>query len=179
MTDIDFSSLQPDEVDVPDGFGVPNPDKAPKTETTATTKEEPKKRGRGRSPKETKPAPPKRRGQFKQPLTQMYAGIGTFLAIQDPVCGKAVLESAEKCAETLDDWAYQNPAVRRALASLTETSAVTAVIMAHAPIVMTVLMHHSPAAQKALGGMNNGKSVPDPSDSEGSMGGKPETGGTV
>lgn len=96
---------------------------------------------------------PNRKGQFVEPLTQIYAGIGTAVIMFDPVCGQAILTSATKCAETIDELAYKNEAVRRAVWALTQTSLWGAVIVAHMPIVMAVVMHHVPAAQQAFGAL--------------------------
>jgi hypothetical protein len=113
----------------------------------------------GEPPKTTatrKPPPkriPNRKGQFVEPLTAMYTGIGMAIFPLDPVCGTAVLKSASKCAESLDALAYKNDAVRRALFALMQTSAVGAVVFAHMPIVLAVILHHVPAAQTMLGDM--------------------------
>lgn len=92
-----------------------------------------------------KPLP---RGGLKGPLTQLYSGIGLSVMPFDPNCGRIILENAEKCAETLDELAKTNTAVRNALIALCTTSAWGAVIMAHAPIVMAIAMHHVPALKK-------------------------------
>lgn len=115
----------------------------------------------GRAKKEPKPKDfplivqqiPNRKGQFVQPLTEFYAGIGTAVIMFDPVCGQAILTSATKCAETIDELAYRNEAVRRAVWGLTQTSAWGAVLIAHMPIIMAVVMHHVPAAQQAFGAL--------------------------
>jgi len=83
----------------------------------------------------------------------MYSAVGAILFNFDPVCGQAVMASASKAAQSLDDLAYQNPAVRKALTSLTTTTAVGAVIAAHAPIIMAVYMHHAPGAQRMSAAM--------------------------
>lgn len=96
---------------------------------------------------------PNRKGQFVEPLTKMYAAVGTGVIMFDPVCGQAVLMSAQKCAETVDELAYNNEAVRRAVWALCQTSVWGAVIAAHMPIIMAIVMHHVPAAQQAFGAM--------------------------
>lgn len=98
-----------------------------------------------------KPTPRAKKGQFVEPLTELYTGIGTMLFPFDPVCAQAVIAAAPKCAESLDDLAYQNDAVRRALISLTTSSAVGVVVFAHMPIIMAVVVHHVPAAKAMLG----------------------------
>jgi hypothetical protein len=94
---------------------------------------------------------PNQRGQFVDPLMKLYASVGAGLMVVDPICGTAIVTSAEQCARSLDELAYQNESVRRALYSLTTTSYVGAVLIAHMPIMMAVAMHHIPAAQQAFG----------------------------
>lgn len=128
-----------------DDFGVPNPE--PK-----------RRRGRPRKDETTKPRtratkttlPPKRKGQFVEPLTQLYTACGMMLLPMDAVCGKAIIESAEQCAKSLDELAYQNDAVRRALFALTQTTALGGVVVAHLPILMAITMHHFPTAPVGL-----------------------------
>lgn len=93
----------------------------------------------------------KRKGYFVEPLTKMYGGIGLMVMPFDKVCGQAVIQSAENCARSLDELAYQNDAVRKVLIALTETTAIGTVIAAHAPILITVLIHHMPAVKDRIG----------------------------
>lgn len=98
--------------------------------------------------KKVRPVPAMPRGGLKSALTQMYTGIGMAVMPFDPACGRVVIENAESCAAALDELAKTNPAVRRVLLSLVTTSAWGAVIMAHAPILMAVAMHHVPALRE-------------------------------
>lgn len=102
-------------------------------------------------PLKRKPAIPKRKGQFIAPLENLYTSVGIMLMPFDAVCGNAVLQSAAQCAKSLDDLAHQNDAVRRLIYALVQTSALGAVIAAHAPILLAVAMHHVPAIQNAMG----------------------------
>jgi hypothetical protein len=68
----------------------------------------------------------------------------------DQICGGSVIQQAPACAKSLDELAYQNEAVRRALVAILETSAWGAVIAAHLPIMIAVMMHHSPAMQERM-----------------------------
>lgn len=98
--------------------------------------------------RERKPIPPKpRNGQLVKPFTDLYVSIGTMMLPFDQVCGMAVIQSAPKCAEALEQLARENPAVRRALMAIVETSVWGAVIAAHAPILLAVAMHHVPAVR--------------------------------
>lgn len=102
-------------------------------------------------PKVEKPVPPKPpRGSLVRQLTDLYVALGTFVLPFDTVCGTAVINSAPKCAEALEALARDNPAVRRAIMRLVETSAWGMVITAHAPIMLAVAMHHIPAVRDSL-----------------------------
>lgn len=145
---IDFESLKPEDSAPLADDVVPNhtasKDK-PKWRKPAGDKADAPAPRAARATK--KRAPTAKHGAFTEPLTEMYAAVGMILFQFDPTCARAILEAGPKAAQSLDDLAYQNPAVRRALASLTTTSAIGMVIAAHAPILMAVYMHHSPGAQ--------------------------------
>lgn len=102
-------------------------------------------RAEARRPKAAPKAPTAKHGAFTAELEQIYTYVGMGLMVVDEPCGTAVISSAEQCAKSLDDLAFTNPAVRRALMSLTQTSAVGAVILAHMPILTAVAMHHGGA----------------------------------
>lgn len=103
--------------------------------------------------KPKKPTPPKRKGQFVEPLTQIYVGVSMVLMPVDPICANAIAQCAEQAAIAWDELAYQNDAVRRALFALTTTSVTTKVIIANLPIITAIIMHHVPAAQRIMGNM--------------------------
>lgn len=152
---LDLNSLQAETVDQP-AFDVPDHKKSqePPAERVRRLFAGDRRDTPAKAPrKPKKPAPRAKHGAFVEPLQQMYAGIGIMLMPIDPVCANAVLSSAENCARTLDDLAYQNEAVRRVLTSLVTTSAAGAVFLAHMPILMAVVMHHVPSVQRAMGKM--------------------------
>ena len=114
------------------------------------------KRERKQREKAEKPErklPPRRKGSLVGPLTDLYTTIGTMLCAVDQNCGLAIVNSASKCAESMDKLAYENEAVRRTLYRLLETSAWGGVITAHSPIIFAVAIHHVPAVRNALGKM--------------------------
>lgn len=117
-------------------------ERAPKRDKSSA-KSEP----RARTPKvdRAKPLP---RGGLRGPLTNLYTGIGMSVMPFDPGCGRIIIENADKCAEALDELSKTNTAVRNFLISLCTTSAWGAVVMAHAPIVMAIAMHHVPALKR-------------------------------
>ena len=98
--------------------------------------------------KARKPTPPMPRKGLAGPLTNMYTGLGMTLAMVDKHCGMAVVESAEDCAQAWEDLAKTNPKVRRAILMLLETSDVTKIVIAHAPIMAAVMAHHMPLVRE-------------------------------
>jgi hypothetical protein len=103
----------------------------------------------GMKPKEKKvkprkPTPAMPRSGLAGPLTNMYTGLGLSLSMVDRNCGQAIVESAEDCAQAWEELARRNPRVRRAILMLLETSDVTKIVIAHAPIMMAVASHHVP-----------------------------------
>lgn len=122
--------------------------------------DEEKPKGRTTTRPKRKPAPRAKKGAFIEPLTELYTLLGGVLMPFDPQCANAVIVSAEKCAESMDELAYQNESVRRALTALTQTSAWGAVIFAHLPIIMSIAMHHGPGGMgKAMSGLVVGGNV--------------------
>lgn len=107
----------------------------------AGQKEKTEERTRGRrQPK--KPVSRAKKGAFTEPLSQMYTMAGMAVFVRDQHCGTAIMEAASGCAEALDELAYRNESVRRALDALVKTSTFGAVIAAHLPIVLAVAGHH-------------------------------------
>lgn len=144
--DIDLSSLVPQDVP-PSEFPTPNA-KAGRVKKPFSIPGFKPRVKQEKAPRQRKALPRKSKGQFIEPLTQMYGGIGMMLMPFDPVCSQAIIAAAPECARTLDELAYQNDAVRRTLIALTQTSATTAVLIAHMPIIMAVFMHHAPGTTK-------------------------------
>lgn len=99
--------------------------------------------------KEAKRAPVAPRGGFVKPLTEMYGSIALMLLPFDAECAMAIMEAAPKAAESLDNLAKSNPAVKKVLIALTQTSAWGAVLAAHAPIILAVTIHHVPAVKNS------------------------------
>lgn len=93
-----------------------------------------------RAKKETSPLPPRRKGQFVEPLENMYGSMGLVLMPFRPLTAQATMENAHNCAVAVDEWAYQNEAVRRIIHKLVTASAMGAVITAHLPILMALAM---------------------------------------
>lgn len=91
---------------------------------------------------------PNRQGQFVKPLTELYGTVGMMIMPFDATCAKAVIDGAKGCAEALDQLAHENETVRRWLKGLLTTNALVAVVVAHAPILMMIAMHHLPFFKK-------------------------------
>lgn len=143
VTEETFAGLEVE--DAPE-FTVPDPNgsRRSRREYLFSSKDKAESGPKARPAKRRKPAPRAKKGAFVEPLEQLYTTIGMMLMAFDPTCAEVVIKSANQCAEAMDELAYQNEAVRRALVALTTTSAVGAVLFAHAPIIMAVAMHHGP-----------------------------------
>lgn len=100
------------------------------------------------SEKTAKPMPAMPRGGLRASLENFYTGIAISVMPFDAHCGGMILDNAANCAKAMDELAKTNPAVRRVLLKMIATSAIGAVVTAHAPIVMAVAMHHVPALRE-------------------------------
>lgn len=121
--------------------------------------------GRADSPRERKqrkPRPEKvqlpvpgmpRKGALARQITQMYVSLGTFLLPFDAACAGAIINAAPRCGEAMENLARENPAVRRAIMAMVETSVWGQVVMAHAPIMLAIAIHHVPAVRENLSGI--------------------------
>lgn len=107
--------------------------------------------GPGSPPKVTPPKP--RPGTLAKPLTELYVTLGAFLLPFDPACASAIINSAPKCADALENLARENPAVRKAIIALVETSVWGQVIVAHAPIMLAIAIHHIPGVREQMGNL--------------------------
>lgn len=151
---LDGLTPEPTELDPPDEFVKPNPGVNGRARKTVPRKRGPVGRallGEPKAPK-TEFDRPKlgRRGQFERPLRELYTSIGAIMMPFDPICGTAVIQQAEPCAKSLDELAYQNDSVRHSLEFILATSAWGAVIAAHVPILLAIVMHHSPTLQARM-----------------------------
>lgn len=93
-----------------------------------------------------------RAGILVKPLTDLYVAIGTMLLPITVPVGTAFVQNAGACAESLDELARTNPAVRRVLMSLLTTGAWGKVIAAHFPIILAIGVTYSPAVRASLAG---------------------------
>ena len=99
------------------------------------------------TPRERKPTVTYRSGMFVRPLTEMYGAVGMVLAPFDQHCAQAFMMNAQSCAEAMDEWARDNESVRRVLSGLVTTSVLGKVIVAHAPLLAAIAVHHSGRVQ--------------------------------
>lgn len=114
-------------------------------------------RERKRKARTEKPAAPvpgmPRKGQLARQITQLYVSLGTFMMPLDAACAGAIINAAPQCGEAMENLARENPAVRRAILAMVETSVWGQVIVAHAPIMLAIAIHHVPAVRDNIGGM--------------------------
>lgn len=136
--DFDFNEVEAN--DAP-SFSAPNP-KPTRPRWGGAKKTAESKPAKPTRNKTRVTVPPSKPGQFVEDITAIYAAAGMALSMKDQVCGQAVMEAAVGCAEQWDKLAQQNDAVRRALMALTKTTAIGALVAAHAPIIMAVGAHH-------------------------------------
>lgn len=149
-----FDQLQA-QVGTPDDLR-PDPEPTPKQRNarerakafldSKKTVEEPPRKRATRSPVKEPASKP---GEFVEPLTEFYVLAGMTVSMldkKDQVCGPAIAESAESCAKAWDELAQKNPAVRHAIRSMLQVSAVGAVVSAHLPIMIAILTQHMPGA---------------------------------
>lgn len=150
MTFVDGEGAE-DEVLLPDDFVIPTPVKEP----LFSRKRKPAGDKADAGEKKAKPAVriPNRKGQFVEPLTALYMSAGAIMLPIDPICGNAIIQVAEECANAWDELAQKNDAVRKFLWGITQTSLTTKLFFAHMPLFMAVFMHHSPFAQKKMSEM--------------------------
>ena len=90
--------------------------------------------------------PASKPGEFVEALTPIYTAIGVAVSFRDRdgICGPAIVSNAEKCAIAWDELAQKDPAVRRALRTMTRGSAWGAVIAAHGGIALAIAAAHGP-----------------------------------
>ena len=93
------------------------------------------------------PLPPFRAGPIASGMNRLYARVGRIVRVMDPVIGQAIIETTSKEAESevtvgeaWEELARTNPRIRRVLLKLIAGGARGQLIMAHAPIMLAVLM---------------------------------------
>jgi len=93
-------------------------------------------------PEKEKPkVPAYRKGMFVAPLTKFYERVGRIIKTFDKPTGSAVIDVAEDCAIAWDDLARTKPEVRALLLKLITPGAYAALVYAHLPILVAILMH--------------------------------------
>lgn len=115
--------------------GTPPP--APDTPIERGQDEPPNSKAKGRV---RQSVPRWQKGVIAAGMTKLYKRTGKIIKAMDRDIGIAVIESAEDCGEAWDDLARTNPRVRAFLMKLIAGGAWGAVLMAHAPILMAIIM---------------------------------------
>lgn len=80
--------------------------------------------------------------ELREAVTGVYVTFGVLVSLVDPICGMAIGENAPAIAESWDTLAQGNPAVAKALKSLTGVSGWGGVLAAHVPFVLMIGAHH-------------------------------------
>lgn len=92
---------------------------------------------KGKTPKGT---PKWQKGVIATGMTKLYKRTGRIIKAMDRDIGIAVIESAEDCGEAWDELARTNPRIRTFLMRMIAGGAWGSLIMAHAPILMAIVM---------------------------------------
>lgn len=82
--------------------------------------------------------------KLEKGLIKFYGTAGALMVMFDPVCGSALIQDADRMAYAMTQYAETNPAVKKALMGLVESSAIGLVFAAHAPVILTIAAHHTP-----------------------------------
>lgn len=122
------------------------------------TAPEPPKRGlfsrlfsrKGSEDKPPKPVPAMPRGGVATAVAALYKRVGSFVKPFDPGCGTALIMGADDCGRAWEEVAKRNPAVRRWILALLATGANMELLVAHAPILAAVAIHHVPAVRQLV-----------------------------
>lgn len=109
----------------------------PETPIERGTDEPPDSKAKGK--RET-PTPRYVKGVIATGMTKLYQRTGRIIKALDKDIGTAVIESAADCGEAWDELARTNPRVRKFLLKLIGGGAIGAIIMAHAPILLAIVM---------------------------------------
>lgn len=130
---VDFSDIQVQDLgsDIP-----PRQDSQSSGSIGSDTK--PPRNSKSDAPKQNK----YRQGELAKALTRTYGSVGMMLFPFDSQCGSTILENSEEMANSLEQLAKENDAVKRVLEKMVATGAWTAVIGAHLPVVMSIANHH-------------------------------------
>lgn len=102
--------------------------------------------------------------KLRDSLTYELTMVANLWAMGDPVCGGVAVEQAPKLAESLISWAKSSPKVAERLTRTVAGAGVIGVILAAAPLLATIVMHHRPRREPqeapAMGGDDSGFANP-------------------
>lgn len=129
---------------------LPPRDGGPDDEEPETIKGGFLSRFRRKSAKESKPIPAMPRGGIAGPVAALYRRIGTFIQPFDPGCGNALVMGADDCGKAWEEVCKRNPQVRRYVMAMLATGANMELVVAHAPIIAAVAIHHIPAVRQMV-----------------------------
>lgn len=126
--------------------GGPDQDRSPDNPPRRPKGKRARVRDRGVKPPPP-PAPPFRAGPIATGMNKLYAKIGKLVRVLDYDIGSAILASTRKeseddttVGEAWEEIAKVNPRIRRFLLRAIEGGAWSGLMMAHAPILLAVLM---------------------------------------
>lgn len=100
-------------------------------------------------PVAAKPELPRTRdGAIAKGMTRLYAMVGAGVGFMDMETGAAIMESAEGIGKAWENYAKQNPKMKKALLSMLEGSAVMELVAAHIPVGFAIGMKYAPDSVK-------------------------------
>lgn len=147
VSDLDATLTSLSAEDIPGLDTPPADDVTPESTDSGLFSRFRRKSGRK---KDHKPIPPMPRGGIAGPITALYKRIGSFVQPFDPGCGTALIMGAEDCGKAWEEVCKRNPQIRRYILALLATGANAELIIAHAPILAAVAIHHIPAVRQMV-----------------------------
>lgn len=101
--------------------------------------------------------------QLRKSLKSFYETAGMIVgALLGPPDGQAIIDNADGCSVAMAEWAESDPRVRAAMERMMTTSIGMKVVMAHAPIALTIAANHGFNPLERLLGGRNGQYDSDP-----------------
>lgn len=134
------------------------------------------RRGRIRAPKAAPEVPPFRAGPIAKGVNQLYFKVGKLVRIVDPMIGQALIDITRKedddditVGEAWEEIARTNPRIRAFLLRLITGGAWTQLFMAHAPVLLAVIMRDGireriPFERVVSAMLDDDDTMPDPGD---------------
>lgn len=118
----------------------PDPDPAPPRKRTDPRKrhDQPTGNAPGRPRAAAGPGKPSNHAKLARALTDQHVFAGAMISMWSPLTGRAMIEQAEQCGESLATWADSNKKVADLLNRMVDGAGAVGVLAAYAPIAMAL-----------------------------------------